>query len=317
MIVSASYKTDIPAFYGPWFMNRLEAGSCKMVNPYGGQIYTVPLTPGAVDGLVFWTKNLGPFLDSLEAVRARGFPFAVQYTINNYPRALESSVTDADRSGCHMRRLAQSFGPQAAVWRYDPVIVTSLTPPDWHVPNFERLAGGLAGLTDEVVISFAHFYLKTRRNLAAAGRALRFDWSDPDDSWKRETTARLAEIAAGHGMRLTLCSQPEYRAGSAGEARCIDAARLTRVAGRPISAPLRGNRPGCGCHASRDIGEYDTCPHGCVYCYAVQHRTLARRRFKAHDPKAEFLFPPRFGPQAAGGNESEGSRTPQTRGGKI
>jgi hypothetical protein len=203
MIVSASYKTDIPAFYGPWFMNRLEAGSCKMVNPYGGQIYTVPLTPGAVDGLVFWTKNLGPFLDSLEAVRARGFPFAVQYTINNYPRALESSVTDADRSGRHMRRLAQSFGPHVGVWRYDPVIVTSLTPPDWHVPNFERLAGGLAGLTDEVVISFAHFYLKTRRNLAAAGRALRFDWSDPDDSWKRETTARLAEIAAGHGMRLT------------------------------------------------------------------------------------------------------------------
>jgi DNA repair photolyase len=300
MIVSASYKTDIPAFYGAWFMNRLRAGSCKMVNPYGKQIYTVPLTHEVVDGFVFWTKNLGPFLDHLGEVRARGFPFVVQYTITGYPRALEYSAPEAKRACEHMRRLADRFGPDCAVWRYDPVIVTSLTPRDWHVRNFARLAKALAGATDEVVISFAHFYAKTRRNLATAARASRFAFEDPQAAWKRETAARLAEIAGEHGMRLNLCSQPEYRAGEALEARCIDAARLSGIAGRPIAAPLKGNRPGCGCYASRDIGEYDTCPMGCVYCYAVQHRTLARRRFAAHDAAGEFLFPPPFAERRPG-----------------
>ena len=298
MIVSASYKTDIPAFYGDWFMARLGAGYCKMVNPYGRQVYTVPLTAGTVDGFVFWTKNLGPFMDRLREVQERGFPFTVQYAINGYPRALEYSVTEARRPVAHMHALAREFGPAVAVWRYDPVIATTVTPPDWHVANFTRLAAALEGATDEVVISFAHIYAKTRRNLAAAARAFAFDWEDPAEDWKRDMAARLAGIAARHGMRLTLCSQPEYRAGAAGEARCIDAERLSRVAGRPIAAKLQGNRPGCRCHASRDIGEYDTCPHGCVYCYAVQHRALARRRHRAHDPAGAFLFPPEVRPGA-------------------
>jgi len=76
---------------------------------------------------------------------------------------------------------------------------------------------------------------------------------------------------------------------------CIDAERLERVSGNRIvyKTVQKGNRKECGCFASRDIGEYDTCPHGCVYCYAVQHRDLSLERYKAHDPTSEFLFPPR------------------------
>ncbi len=84
MIISASYKTDIPTFYGDWFMRRLHAGYCKSVNPYSRQVYRVPLDRQAVDGFVFWTKNIAPFLKHLPAVRERGFPFVVQYTINGY-----------------------------------------------------------------------------------------------------------------------------------------------------------------------------------------------------------------------------------------
>lgn len=291
MIVSASYRTDIPAFYGRWFMNRLQAGYCDVANPYGGRPYRVALAPGTTDGFVFWTKNLGPFRGPLREVRARGFPFVVHYTINGYPQALETSVTDAARATAHMAALAEAYGPAAAVWRYDPVVVTSLTPADWHVENFGRLAGRLAGSTDEVVVSFAHFYRKTARNMAAAGRALRFDWRDPGAAEKRELLARLAAIAAGRGMRLTLCAQPDYLTDGVAPARCIDAERLARVAGRPVEARLKGNRPGCGCYESRDIGAYDSCPHGCVYCYAVAHRGLARRRYREHDPEAPALAP--------------------------
>jgi len=88
MIISASYKTDIPTFYGEWFMNRLHAGYCKMVNPYGRQIYTVDLSPERVDGFVFWTKNIGPFLKYLPEIRQMGYPFIVQHGIDGYPHEL-------------------------------------------------------------------------------------------------------------------------------------------------------------------------------------------------------------------------------------
>lgn len=287
MIISASYKTDIPAFYGEWFERRLEAGFCRMRNPYGGQEYRVSLRPEDVDGIVFWTKNLGPFLPRLESVHRRGLPFVVQYSINGYPRALEWSVTDAARAVEQVRRVAGDYGPRVMVWRYDPVVFSSLTPVGFHRRNFEALAAAMEGSTDEVVISFAQIYKKSRRNMDAAARGFGFEWWDPELEPKRALARELTECAAAHGMRLTVCAQPEI---GVHEARCIDAIRLSEVAGRLIGAKLKGNRPGCACYKCRDIGEYDTCPHGCVYCYAVQTRAVAKRRYAAHDPEGEFLF---------------------------
>lgn len=292
MIVSASYKTDIPAFYGTWFMNRLRAGSCKMVNPYGRQIYSVSLSPAVVNGFVFWTKNVGPFLQHLPEVAARGFPFVVQLGINGYPRALESSVADADRAVDQMRRLAAEYGPEVAVWRYDPIVFTSLTPPDFHLRNFSRLARALEGVTNEVVISFAQIYKKTQRNMEAASARLGFTWYDPPDDAKLALARDLTDMARASGIQLTTCAQNQYLVPGALPARCVDADRLSRVAGRPVTAQRKGNRPDCACSQSRDIGDYDTCPHGCVYCYAVVNHSLARERHRRHDPEGEFLFSP-------------------------
>ncbi|WP_448208461.1 DUF1848 domain-containing protein [Azospirillum sp. sgz302134] len=287
MIISVSYKTDIPAFYGRWFLNRLEAGFCRMVNPYGGQTYRVDLTRGAVDGFVFWTKNLGPFLGALDSVSERGFPFVVQYSVTGLPTALERSVPDWERAVEHMAQVRDRWGPRAAVWRYDPIVTTDSTPPSWHRETFARIAGRLRGVTDEAVVSFLQPYRKTARNMDAAG----LPWRDPDPEEKRALLADLAGIAADHGMALTLCTQPELEGvPGVSPTRCVDAARLSDVAGRPIAAREKGNRPGCFCAESRDIGDYDTCPHGCVYCYAVANRATAQNRFAAHDPEGEFLF---------------------------
>ena len=289
MIISASYRTDIPAFYGDWFIARLDAGYCRTINPFSRQIHKVRLDRQAVSGFVFWTKNVGPFRPALQLVRDRGFPFVVQFTINAYPRSLETSVTDAERAIGHMRDLASEFGSRVGVWRYDPVVATSMTPPDWHVDNFAQLADRLVGTTDEAVISFAHIYRKTRINMDAASRLHGFGWDDPPDDEKRELVARLAVVAADRGIRLTLCSQEAYLVPGVAPARCIDAERLSDVAGRPIAARRKGNRPGCMCSESRDLGDYDTCPHGCVYCYAVRNLALARRRHSAHEPGDSLL----------------------------
>ncbi len=293
MIISASYRGDIPAFYGAWFLKRLAAGSCRVVNPYGGQIHEIALTPETASGFVFWTRNPGPFRAALEEVARRGFPFVVQITATGYPRALEASVLPPERSVALAGEIHASYGPRAAVWRYDPVLITSVTPPDWHRRNFAALARAFAGRVDEVVFSFAQIYAKTRNNLNRAASSHGFTWDDPAEADKRALLAELAAMARELGLKPTLCAQPDLLSPGLEAARCIDAERLSDIAGRPIAARAKGNRPGCLCAESRDIGAYDSCRHGCVYCYAVRRPELATRNYRAHDPESPFLVVPK------------------------
>ncbi len=194
MIVSASYRTDIPTFYGEWFHNRLRAGYCKTVNPYSDRVMRVSLRPEEVDGFVFWTKNVGPFLDRLAEVHSLGVPFVVQHTINAYPRILEQSVVDAGRAVLHLRQIAEKYGPRVCVWRYDTILSTTLTTRDFHLDTFARLAKSLEGATDEVVISFAHVYRKTLRNLNHAAHDCGFKWTDPGPEWKQRHRMTLPPL---------------------------------------------------------------------------------------------------------------------------
>lgn len=289
MLISASYKTDIPAFYGEWFMNRLDAGYCLMRNPYNGRMSRVDLSREAVDGFVFWTKNLGPFMPRLDEVHRRGYPFMVQYTINGYPRALEVSVLEAVKAAEHVREVSERFGRETVVWRYDTILLSSVTPIEFHLENFGRIAESLKGYTNECVISFAQIYRKTKRNLGLAAAEEGFTWREPTVEERQTLLRSLLRIAKANGMTLTICSQPEFAGEGVEEAHCIDARRLSHIARRNITAKLRGMRETCGCYQSKDIGDYDTCPHGCVYCYAVQDRELAKRRFARHDPGSEAL----------------------------
>src|SRR5690242_5887785 len=166
MIVSASYRTDIPAFHAPWFLARLQAGFAEVKNPYGGAPYRVSLAAGEAAGLVFWTRNIKPLLPDLGAVAARA-PFMVQVTITGYPRPLEPHVIDAEAAVAQVAELRRRWGPRAAVWRYDPILISSLTPQEAHRAGFATLAAALKDQVDEVVVSFADLYRKSARNLAA------------------------------------------------------------------------------------------------------------------------------------------------------
>ena len=288
MIVSASYRTDIPAFHAAWLLARLGAGFAHVKNPYGGAPYRVSLAPADVDGFVLWTRNIKPLLPDLGAVAARA-PFMVQFTITGYPRPLEPHVIDAEAAIAQVQALRAQWGPRAVVWRYDPILISSLTPAEAHRAGFARLAAALRGRVDEVVVSVADLYRKSARNLAAAARQHGFAWRDPAPEEKCALIGELTAIAAEHGMRLTLCTEPDLTSTSAKPARCIDAHRLSDIAARPILAREKGNRAGCLCAESRDIGAYDTCAQGCVYCYAVQDHASAAKRIKALDADAACL----------------------------
>lgn len=294
MIISASYKTDIPAFYGDWFLNRLAAGYCLVANPYGGPVQRVALDRGAVDGFIFWTRNAAPFGAALDRVAELGYPYLLHYTITGYPKALDAATPAAAACIADFRGLADKWGGRRLVWRYDPVLLSTLTPARWHAANFAKLARHLRGATDEVVLSFAQIYRKTRSGLNRAARGADFAWSDPIDTDKRSLLAELASSAADNGMRASLCGQPDLLPGllsaGLGEASCIDAHRLSDIAGHQIEAGGRSHRKGCACAGSKDIGAYDTCPHGCAYCYAVHGRGTAKDRLAAHDAEAEILI---------------------------
>jgi len=290
VIVSASYRTDVPAFHADWFLARLRAGRCTVANPYGGPPTVVDLRPEAVSGFVFWTRNPAPFAGVLDAVGATGVPWTMQVTACAYPRAIDRSVPDEEAAVAMVRSIRGRAGPRAVVWRYDPIALTSLTPPAWHRDAFARLAAGLRGAVDEVVVSFIEPYRKTVRNMDRAAARHGFAWRLPEAGEREALLGDLVPIAAEAGMRLTLCAQPGLEgAGGAGAAACIDAGRLSDVAGRPVAARRRGNRPGCLCAESRDVGAYDTCAHGCAYCYAVSSREAGRRGVAARDPSAETL----------------------------
>lgn len=276
MIVSASYRSDIPAFYSKWFAQCLANGEVMVANPYGGKPYRVALTGDGVNAYVFWSRNMRPFRDNLKTLANLGLPFMVQYTATAYPRLLESSVIHAEQAIADIRDLSQKFHPRAVVWRYDPILFTDLTDADFHKANFAELAAKLSGAVDEVCVSFAQIYRKTRQNLGYIAARHNFAWRDPDWPEKQALLDELRTIAADHALRLTICSQ----AVALGDpAQCIDAHRLSDIAGYEIVARQKGKRSDCLCAESRDIGAYDTCPHGCVYCYAVRDRKRALSKY--------------------------------------
>ena len=288
MIVSASYRTDIPAFHARWLMARLAAGFAEVRSPYGGAPYRVALGPPDATGFVLWTRNIKPLLADLGAIAARA-PFMVQFTITGYPRPLEPHVIDAGTAVNQIRTLRDRWGPRAVVWRYDPILISSLTPPEAHRTSFAKLAAALRGQVDEVVVSVADLYRKSARNLTTAARRHGLTWRDPDPEEKQALLGDLAAIAGDYGMRLTLCTEPDLVSTEAEPARCIDAKRLSDIAGRAIHSREKGNREGCLCAESRDIGAYDTCAQGCVYCYAVESHARAAKRIREIDQDATSL----------------------------
>tara|TARA_R110002110_G_scaffold88584_7_gene230836 strand:+ start:8929 stop:9807 length:879 start_codon:yes stop_codon:yes gene_type:complete len=292
MIISASYRTDIPAFYADWFAARLDAGFCEVTNPYNGKPYRVSLTAEDARAFVFWTRNAGPLMPQLTGLAGANRPFSVSFTIIGYPRQIDQRVIPVEQAIEQVRQLSR-LHPRCVVWRYDPILLTDITTTAWHETNFRGISDRLNGVCDEVTVSFATFYRKTERNLKQQLANEQIGWRDPPADEKRQMLLRLAEIAAGNGQHLTVCSQPELTSPETGPARCIDSERLSAIAGQDLAGRTKGNRPGCLCAESRDIGAYDSCPHGCAYCYAVRSRPAALENWRQHDPASPILIPAR------------------------
>ncbi len=295
MIISVSRRTDIPAFYGDWMMNRLREGYCVVPHPMKPrESFRVSLKNEDVDALVFWTKypaSLMPYFDEIES---RGYPFIFLYTLTNYDSPLESNLPPLQDRLQMFKELATKFGAERIIWRYDPIILGNQTDETFHIENFSSLASALKGYTQRVIISFLDYYGFVMQRLAKLEKDM-FLVYDRDTVATRapSLTAKLAKIAQAHDMEIQSCAE-ELDLAESGvvPGNCIDGALLQKIFGKPFPQKKDpGQRKKCLCAVSRDIGVYDTCGHQCVYCYAVRNPDVAEQRFKSHDPNAPSLLP--------------------------
>lgn len=286
MILSVSRRTDIPAYYAPWFFARMQAGYVLIRNPMSPrQVARVPLTPDMLDGIVFWTKNPAPMLKQLSQLG--DIPYYFQYTLTSYGPEIEPNVPDkADKSIPTFQRLSDQIGPTRVLWRYDPILLSDTYTEDAHVRAFEAYAKCLQGYTERCTISFLDDYRATRRNATA----LAIHPCPPEAMHRLAKT--LCDIARAYGMTMDACAENvDLTADGVQPARCVDAGLLAQIGGIPLRAAKdRNQRKACGCSASIDIGAYNTCPNGCLYCYANYDDQRIPRNTLAHDPASPLLI---------------------------
>jgi hypothetical protein len=286
MIISASRRTDIPAFYGEWMMNRLRAGEVLVRNPGNRRmVRRVPLSPGGVDCIVFWTKDPGPFLPCLPEVDRMGYPYYFLFTLTPYGEDIETGVGRKSAILESFKRLSGTIGPDRVVWRYDPILFAPGYSVDDHEASFDRLAGNLHGHTHRCVISFVRMYRKIRGSMAAAGVTA------ADGATIHRIARSFGQAARSRSIELLTCGTAEdLSAYDIGHSACIDGKLIRRLTGREVTSRKDASqRPECGCVESRDIGSYDTCPHGCLYCYASSNAGKASEARMRCDPGSPLL----------------------------
>ncbi len=281
MIISASRRTDIPAFYGDWFMDKVRRSYCLVANPFNPrQVKKVSLKREDVDLFVFWTKNPEPFLPHLEELDSKGYPFYFLYTLNPYCSTLEPGLEELEKRIEVFQKLAGLIGKEKVIWRYDPIIISPQMNFHYHLENFRLLVDALKDATTRVIISFYSPYRSADRRLKKAGiQPLALQEKKEE---RRAFLKEIATIAGGEGITVTGCAQGDLEGTGVFEGKCIDDKFIYRVFGLefpPKKDP--GQRPECRCIASQDIGAYDTCQQGCIYCYAWSNRkNVETQRFR-------------------------------------
>jgi hypothetical protein len=289
-IISASRRTDIPAFYSEWFANRVREGYVRWPNPYGGKPCEVSLLPQDVSIVVFWSKNYSPLIPYLPMLESLGWGMIFHYTITGLPAVFETHVPPASVSVEIAHELAGRYSPEAVMWRYDPVLTSDITDQAYHLRRFEELAQALEGATRRCYFSFPKLYAKVARNIAKLRDESGVHVCEIPDDQRLELAGMMADIACRHGIEMHSCCGEYLLDSRIKKAHCVDAPLLHRLfPDRLLSVKERPTRRECGCYESKDIGAYDTCPHGCVYCYANLNKAIAQTRQSTHNVSHDML----------------------------
>lgn len=302
LILSASRRTDIPAFHTDWFFRRLDEGYCVTVNPYNG--HRQPVSLDRVRAVVFWTKNPAPLIPRLAELDRRGIGYYIQFTLNDYEAEnLEPNLPPLENRIATFIRLSRLIGPSKVIWRFDPLLLTDRLDAETLARRVLRLGDRLARHTRRLVVSLLEPYPKVRQRLPHA--------RPPSADEARHIAARIAEANRTWRLELAACASPiDLSDHGFHPLPCIDDrllghlfphdTELMRFLGHDTPPLLDGHRPRlkdpgqrplCHCVVSKDIGDFDTCGHLCRYCYANSHDRRVLRRLEHLDLDTPTLTP--------------------------
>lgn len=285
MILSVSRRTDIPNYYSGWFYNRIKEGFVYVRNPMNlSQVKRVDLSPDIIDCIVFWTKNPEPMIDGLDKLKEYNYYF--QFTLTGYGKDIECNIPHKkDRMIPAFQRLSDKIGKKKVIWRYDPIIFTKLYTPEYHLKAFRQIASALKEYTEKCVISFVDTYAKNRKSMELMGAY------DVDGIMLTEFAKSLSTIAAENEITVGSCAESiDLTACGIEHNSCIDKKLIEDITGRVITEVKDKNqRKECGCIASVDIGAYNTCKSGCLYCYANYSRNSVLKNCEKYDEKSLIL----------------------------
>jgi hypothetical protein len=221
-----------------------------------------------VDAFIFWTRYPKDILANADELARRGFPFYVMTTVTGYPAELEPSMIQTEKALTAMKELADKIGPDRVIWRYDPVLLTSITDKDFHRRNFEALAQSLAGSVRRVIISIYDEYRGAKPRLEGMLNAGELRMLDIGTRLG-ELLSSFAKSASAVGMEIQSCAEKEdFSSFGIKPGACIDSNLIKKLWGLELAGKDKNQRPHCLCCKSVDIGCYGICDAHCVYCYA-------------------------------------------------
>ncbi|MFH1983216.1 MAG: DUF1848 family protein [Pseudomonadota bacterium] len=299
VVMSASYRTDIPGCHSDWFFDRLAEGHLSYNQPHGGEV-TVSFENTRL--IVFWTKNPLPMASRLHELDERGINYYFHFTLNDYEtEGFEPGVPSLHNRIDSFQHLAGRIGKERVIWRFDPLIATDQLTPLTVVHRVNAIARELAGYTDKLVFSFfkpgAH--KKADRKLAKAG-------INPRAFTEKEIEAvakSMALIGERYGMTVAACAEQDLTRFGIQPNKCIDDGLIRKVFSHdkalmdhlaiPANVKASGLRKACGCIPSVDIGGYSTCQHNCLYCYANESEAVVARNLNRARAGGGNLLPAR------------------------
>ena len=285
MIISASRRTDIPAFYSNWFINRVREGFVLVRNPLFKKIVTkVILDPEKIDAIVFWTKNPQLLIEKLPELDNRGYFYYFLYTITAYGNKFEPNIPGNQHLLDTFHHLSELIGKERVIWRYDPIIISDITDENYHLDRFYNLASSLKGYTTKCITSFMVTYKKCIRNMQG------IKVENLDNIRKGNLLNSLKQIAGNFNINLSLCADENSIEGIE-KSCCIDADLINSLKGTKIKYKKDpSQRVHCLCAESIDIGAYNTCLHSCLYCYANYDTIKVKETIATHKLLSPMLI---------------------------
>lgn len=285
MIISVSRRTDIPALYAEWFINRLHEQFVYVRNPFNkNAISRISLAPNDVDCLVFWTKNPEPLIQYLPQLCA--YPFYVLCTITGYGRDIEHNVPSAQTVIESLCKLSDAIGKKRTIWRYDPILISNTCTVEYHIRQFSYILSCLHSKIETCVISFFDYYDSCKKKIVDSSVR------EPTIEEIEQIAEHFSQLAKKYGIKIQTCAE-QYDLEKYGikHGSCIDGELIEQITGKKVQARKDTyQRSLCQCVESVDIGEYNTCSHDCVYCYANKNIELAKQALANHNPQSPLLI---------------------------